>query len=66
MGDEGSGGRLRSFVVGGLVGASAVIAAARRKRPAPRRQLAGGLAAFESAPCFKETLEREESASAER
>lgn len=50
-------GRLRSFLVGGLLGASAALAAARRKRP--RRDTPAGLAAFESAPCFEETLERE-------
>jgi hypothetical protein len=51
-------GRLRSFLLGGLVGASAAIAAARRKRP-PRRRTPAGLAAFEEAPCYEETLERE-------
>jgi hypothetical protein len=59
MDSDDRGGRLRSFLVGGLLGASAVIAAARRKRPAARRELTGGLAAFESAPCFKERLDRE-------
>jgi hypothetical protein len=50
--------RLRSFLLGGLVGASAVIAAARRKRQRAR-QTPPGLAAFEDAPCFRETLQRE-------
>ena len=50
--------RLRSFLLGGLVGASAVLAAARRRR-AHHRQTPPGLAAFEDAPCFRETLERE-------
>jgi hypothetical protein len=50
--------RLRSFLLGGLVGASAVVAAARRKRRRVR-QTAPGLAAFEDAPCYRETLERE-------
>jgi len=50
--------RLRSFLLGGLVGASAVIAAARRKRPR-HRETPPGLAAFEDAPCYRETLERE-------
>ena len=50
--------RLRSFLLGGLVGASAVLAAARRRR-ARNRQTPPGLAAFEDAPCFRETLERE-------
>jgi len=51
---------MRSFVLGGLLGASAVLATVRRKRasgPAPVPP--AGLAAFEDAPCFKETLERE-------
>ncbi|MFL5922139.1 MAG: hypothetical protein ACJ75Q_12935 [Gaiellaceae bacterium] len=50
--------RIRSFVIGGLVGASAVLAAVRRKRPRPR-PAQPGLAAFEDAPCYRETLERE-------
>jgi hypothetical protein len=51
--------RLRSFALGGLVGASAAIAAARRRRR--RRPTPAGLAAFESAPCYRELLERERS-----
>ena len=50
-GDE-KRGRLGSFVVGGLLGASAALAAARRKRrrvPPPRRT-PQGLQAFEGAP----------------
>jgi hypothetical protein len=62
MDDVGRRGRLRSFVLGGLVGASAVLATARRKRPR-RGRTAAGLAAFESAPCYQETLERERSSS---
>jgi hypothetical protein len=50
--------RLRSFLLGGLVGASAVLAAARRRR-LRSRTTPPGLAAFEDAPCFRETLERE-------
>jgi hypothetical protein len=54
--------RLRSFLLGGVVGASAAIAAARRARPRPRRRrpAPAGLAAFEGAPCFEEIVEREE------
>jgi hypothetical protein len=48
--------RLRTFLLGGLVGASAVLATVRRKRP-PRRRTPAGLAAFEEAPCYEETLE---------
>jgi hypothetical protein len=50
--------RVRSFVIGGLVGASAVLAAVRRRR-ARARQTPPGLAAFEDAPCYRETVERE-------
>jgi hypothetical protein len=47
-------------VFGGVVGASAVIAAARRRRPGRRpRGVPGGLAAFEEAPCYEEAIERE-------
>ena len=53
--------RAKSFLVGGVVGASAAIAAARRLSPRPRRRATpAGLAAFEDAPCYQETLEREE------
>jgi hypothetical protein len=53
--------RLRSFLIGGVVGASAAIAAARRRR---RRKNRGpvGLAAFEGAPCYQETLEERQQA----
>jgi hypothetical protein len=61
MDGEQRRGRLGSFVVGGLVGASAALAAARRRR---RRGDAGrrtpqGLDAFEGAPCYHEVVERE-------
>jgi hypothetical protein len=45
--------RLRSFVLGSVLGASAAIATARRRRRT-QRPLPGGLAAFEDAPCFRE------------
>jgi hypothetical protein len=53
--------RLSSFVVGGVLGASAALAAARRKRrrPAPPRRTPQGLEAFEEAPCFREIVEQE-------
>lgn len=66
-GNERRADRLRSFLWGGLIGASAVIAAARgmRKRDTPRQP--AGLAAFEDAPCYQETIERDAvSARAER
>jgi hypothetical protein len=61
-GQERRSGRLRSFVLGGLVGASAALAAAKRGRPKrrPRRATPIGLAAFEEAPCYEELVEREE------
>jgi hypothetical protein len=52
--------RLRTFLLGGLVGASAALAAGRRKRPKRRRSVPrAGLAAFEEAPCFQELLDSE-------
>ena len=56
---------MRSFVLGGLVGASAVAAAVRRSRRRPGRAPAAGLAAFEEAPCYEEAVEREREAAAE-
>jgi hypothetical protein len=52
--------RLRSFALGGVIGASAALAAVRRRRP-PRRRTptAAGLAAFEDAPCYRELEELE-------
>jgi hypothetical protein len=59
--------RVRSFVLGGLVGASAAVATARRRRDVARRRRErrlhpAGLAAFESAPCFQELLDEEHAA----
>jgi hypothetical protein len=60
MDGEQRRGRLGSFVVGGLVGASAALAAARRRR---RREVVRrtpqGLEAFEGAPCYYEVVARE-------
>jgi hypothetical protein len=50
--------RVRSFVLGGLVGAGAAVVAARRRRRPPRQSPAG-LAAFEDAPCYREIAEKE-------
>ena len=51
--------RMRSFVIGGLVGASAVAAGLRRARRRRRRHAQAGLGAFEGAPCYRELLEKE-------
>jgi hypothetical protein len=53
--------RLRSFALGGLVGAAGAIATLRRASPRPRRprRITGGLAAFEDAPCFLEIVGEE-------
>jgi hypothetical protein len=52
--------RFRTFALGGLVGASAAVAAVnRRRRLQRRRSRPRGLAAFESAPCYLELLEHE-------
>lgn len=50
--------RVRSFVLGGLVGAGAAVVAGRRRRRA-QRQTPAGLAAFEEAPCYGELVEKE-------
>jgi hypothetical protein len=61
MDGEHRRGRLSSFVVGGLVGASAALAAARRRRRRGQvtRRTPQGLEAFEGAPCYREVVERE-------
>ncbi|HET7855084.1 MAG TPA: hypothetical protein VFL41_01360 [Gaiellaceae bacterium] len=60
MDEERGGARLRSFLFGGLVGASAVFAAARRVRRSRAKPVhAAGLSAFEEAPCYRETVDRE-------
>jgi hypothetical protein len=53
-------GKLRTFALGGFVGASATLAAlARRRRASSRRGRPRGLRAFESAPCYRELLDSE-------
>jgi len=59
MDNQARARRLRSFVLGGLVGASAALSVARRRRRR-RRRPAAGLAAFEGAPCYQETVEERE------
>jgi hypothetical protein len=58
MDGEAKRERLRSFLIGSVVGASAMAAARRRKRP-QRRPGPAGLAAFEGAPCYREIVEAE-------
>src|SRR3989442_9265206 len=61
MDGEHRGGRLGSFLFGGGLGASAALAAARRKRrlAEPERPGFHGLEAFEGAPCYREIVEKE-------
>lgn len=57
-------GALRSFLVGGVLGAAAtVVAAPRLRRPPPGPRAAPGLEAFEGAPCWEHDRRR---AAAER
>jgi hypothetical protein len=58
MDGEARARRVRSFLLGGLVGASAALSVTRRRRR--RRRQPAGLAAFEGAPCYQETLEERE------
>jgi hypothetical protein len=65
------GGRALDFLLGGVVGASAAVATARRRRRLVRlreERLArpAGLGAFEGAPCFEELLEQQTTATADR
>jgi hypothetical protein len=64
-------GRARSFLIGGLVGASAALATARRSRELARRRRQrmlhpAGLAAFEGAPCYQELIDEEEGRTTDR
>lgn len=67
MDRDTQGDRLRSFLLGGVLGASAAIATARRRRRRARRQAEPrGLRAFEGAPCYREAVERIERAPREK
>jgi hypothetical protein len=60
--DTERGRRFRSFLLGGLLGSAAGLAAAGRMRMKARprqRRTPTGLAAFEQAPCYEELVERE-------
>jgi len=65
MEGEDRAARLRSFLIGSVVGAGAAVATARRRRDLERRRRERrlhpvGLAAFEDAPCYREMLEQED------
>jgi hypothetical protein len=69
MAEERRRDSLRSFLIGGLLGSVAGVAAAgrvRMRRPPARRETPAGLAAFERAPCYEELVEREREAAARR
>jgi hypothetical protein len=60
--DTERGRRFRSFLLGGLLGSAAGLAAAGRMRVRARpakRATPEGLAAFEEAPCYQELVDRE-------
>ncbi len=62
-------GRAVDFLLGGIVGASAAVATARRGRRLrrlreERLERPAGLGAFEGAPCFEELLEQQSTTSA--
>jgi hypothetical protein len=62
MDGDGRRSRLRSFAIGGLVGAAGALATARRSRGRSTRRprdAPGGLAAFEDAPCCLEIVGEE-------
>jgi hypothetical protein len=54
------GGRLGSFLIGGVIGSIAgLVAAGRMRMRDGGRTTPEGLAAFEEAPCYRELVERE-------
>jgi hypothetical protein len=58
---RGRRGVVRSFVVGGLVGAAAAVVAPRLRRghgPGPSARPVAGLEAFEGAPCWQHDAEQ--------
>ena len=66
MDESSRRGRLRSFALGGIVGAAGALATARRLRGfrRPPSDAPAGLAAFEDAPCYREHAERAAAAQA--
>ncbi|HEX3805315.1 MAG TPA: hypothetical protein VHV52_00900 [Gaiellaceae bacterium] len=61
MEDADRRSRIRSFAIGGVLGAAGVLATVRRssRRHRRPREAVDGLAAFEDAPCFLETVGEE-------
>jgi hypothetical protein len=61
MDSVGRGSKLRSFAIGGIVGAAGAAATVRRasRRARRPREAPGGLVAFEDAPCFLEIVGEE-------
>jgi hypothetical protein len=61
MDGAGRRSKLRSFAIGGVVGAAGALATARRaaRRSRRPRDAPAGLAAFEDAPCFLEVVGEE-------
>jgi hypothetical protein len=59
MDREGQRDRLRSLLIGGVLGAAAMATAGRRRRRTQRRGEPQGLKAFEGAPCYREAVERD-------
>jgi hypothetical protein len=64
MDADRKGARALDFLLGGVVGASAAVATARRRRRLrrlrdERLERPTGLAAFEGAPCFEELFEEQ-------
>jgi hypothetical protein len=59
--DGERGGRLGTFLIGGVVGSIAgLVAAGRMRMKEPQgRTTPAGLAAFEEAPCFQELVDQE-------
>ncbi len=69
MAEERTRDTLKSFLIGGLLGSVAGVAAAgrvRMRRAPARRETPVGLAAFENAPCYEELVEHEREAAKER
>jgi len=61
---ERKGGRALDFLLGGVLGASAAVATARRRRRLrrlreERLERPAGLRAFEGAPCYEELVEQQ-------